>query len=161
MRNNSFDFGIMENELNLSTQNIMDSLNKKIENDRRKKEKSKRIAVKITAAAAAAVVCIAGIKITNTVISSNRRDNTGVNSIVNKDIGNNMGIQPASYLSDAFVMKVYAAEDGDYISVDADNKVLIDKLAKTTGYSVLSNGGTEVMIKLPVMCEGEKCKISV
>lgn len=153
MKADKNDINVIEQELNLSTENIMNGLNKRIENDRQKKIKKQRMLRKITAVAAAAIVCVAGIK---TVDVIKGRYNGNSVSGYNKTGDNITQSQNALYLSDAFTMKVYAAdEDGELIDVENGNKVLIDRLAKTTGYSILNNGTTEVMIKLPIMCEGE------
>ena len=96
-----------ELELNLSTENIMKSLNKKIEADNNKKYKRKRTITKITSIAVAAIICLTSVKLVD--ILTNNKENT-----INNENVENISVTQASnssYVSDIFTMKVYASDD--------------------------------------------------
>ena len=77
-----------ELELNLSTENIMKSLNKKIEADNNKKYKRKRTITKITSIAVAAVICLTSVKLVD--ILTNNKENTINNENVENIIESHM-----------------------------------------------------------------------
>ncbi len=140
-----------ELELNLSTENIMKSLNKKIEADNNKKYKRKRTITKITSIAVAAVICLTSVKLVD--ILTNNKENT-----INNENVENISVTQASnssYVSDIFTMKVYASDDEEeFIKIENGNRVLIDKLGEMTSWARLDTI-TNVMIRLPIICEGE------
>ncbi len=140
-----------ELELNLSTKNIMKSLNEKIEADNNKKYKRKRAVTKIMSIAVAGVICLTSVKLVD-ILTNNKK-----NTINNENVENISATQVSnsSYVSDMFTMKVYASDDeGQFIKIENGNKVLIDKLGEMTNWARLGNT-TNVMIRLPIVCEGE------
>ncbi len=131
----------VEKELNLSTENIMSSLNHKI-----KRDKYKKVFRKVTAVAVAMAIVAIGVKIADVITHSGRDKIKTLNSSSTTDI--------LSYDDNTFFIKVYAGQqNGQTYDVKNGNSVSLVNNSSGVYYST-TNGTSDMVIRLPIRCEG-------